>query len=273
MAINHPRVPTPISVYLLTHNSEKHLADILRPLQQCTDEICIIDSGSTDGTLAIAAQYHAKVLTRAFTNFREQRNFALEHCEHDWVLRLDSDEIPDTDFINVINKLRHSPAPDAKIAFQFSRHWNVLGKDVHAIYPVSRVPDFPVRLFNRQQVHYPKGSRKVHENPQGFTQLKLLPGSIKHITFTTEQEFTRKITLYTNLAAEDLLQQRKHLSNPAAYIHAISAFLKCYFIRRGILDGYAGRRIAQYAYQYTFEKYRKAIKLRTQQASGKSPNA
>lgn len=258
-----PTPLTPISAYVLTHNSEKHLADILNCLSQCTDEICVIDSGSADNTLAIATQHHAKIVSRPFSNFREQRNFALQQCQYDWVLSLDSDEIPDQHFINSLNRLRHAHAPNAKTAFQIRRKWNVLGRNVHAIYPVSRVPDFPVRLFNRQHVDYANHySKRVHENPTGFDHLTTLPGEIQHITFATTAELDQKIALYTDLAAQDLYDKRQTTAPLLQHLHGIAAFLKSYLIRRGYLDGRVGLRLASYAYQYTYQKYRKAHQLR-----------
>lgn len=67
---------TPLSCYILTHNSERRLAQVLASIQQIADEILIVDSGSTDQTLTIAHHFGATILTRSFDNFRDQRIFA-----------------------------------------------------------------------------------------------------------------------------------------------------------------------------------------------------
>src|SRR5690554_1671780 len=56
------------------------------------DEIILIDSHSTDNTVAVAQLYVTKCLYRKFDNFSEQKNFALQYATSDWVLFLDADE-------------------------------------------------------------------------------------------------------------------------------------------------------------------------------------
>ncbi len=81
----------PLSLYILTYNSEKYLEQILASASRVCDEIIIVDSGSTDSTKVVGQKFNCKIYDRAFDNFREQRNFALSQCTHDYVLSFDSD--------------------------------------------------------------------------------------------------------------------------------------------------------------------------------------
>ena len=83
-----------VSVVILTLNEERDLPLCLASLRQC-DDIVVLDSGSTDRTIQIAAQAHARVVTHPFKNFADQRNFAHRQIpfQHRWVMHLDADEI------------------------------------------------------------------------------------------------------------------------------------------------------------------------------------
>jgi len=83
-----------ISVVVLTLNEADNLARCLDSVRWC-DDILVLDSGSTDATVAIAQAAGARVLTRAFDTFASQRNFAMEEgaLRNPWVLHLDADEV------------------------------------------------------------------------------------------------------------------------------------------------------------------------------------
>ena len=195
-----------ISTYILTKNSEKYLSKILDELEKISDEILIIDSGSTDNTESIVSRYkNAKFCFHEFRNFKDQRLYAEKACTHDMVLFLDSDEIPNSKFIQSIKKLKKNGFEHD--AYRISRTWNVLGKDIGCIYPITS-PDHPVRLYNRKTVSY-KNSQLVHESLSGYHSLGKIKGDLKHFTFETKEELKRKVQFYTDIAAQDLILKRK----------------------------------------------------------------
>ena len=81
-----------ISAILITYNEQSDLPDALQSLRGVADEIVVVDSGSADRTREIARELGARVVSRPFTNFGEQKNFAAAQAAHDWVLSLDADE-------------------------------------------------------------------------------------------------------------------------------------------------------------------------------------
>ncbi|MGD0900435.1 MAG: glycosyltransferase family 2 protein [Thermoguttaceae bacterium] len=84
----------PVSILLLTLNEELNLPRCLEAITWC-DDIVVLDSYSTDRTVAIAKAAGARVFDRTFDNFAGQRNWALENVpfQHDWILHLDADEV------------------------------------------------------------------------------------------------------------------------------------------------------------------------------------
>ena len=237
-----------ISTYILTKNSEKYLAKIIDKLIQISDEILIIDSGSSDKTESIAKSYgKTKFYYNEFKNFKDQRLFAEKSCSNDMILFLDSDEIPNSEFIECVKKIKENGFEYD--AYSVTRVWNVLGKNVHSIYPVVS-PDYPVRLYNRNKVSF-RNSNLVHESLSGFDRLGSIGGTIYHYTFETKDELYRKLELYTDIAARDLILRNKKIKFYKIIFNPIAAFIKWYFFKKGYKDGQTGFILGKYAYLYT----------------------
>ena len=243
-----------LSAFILTLNSEKYLAQILQQLKKACDEIVIVDSESSDSTKAIAEKASVRFLSRAFDNFKNQRAYAVDQCSNNLVLMIDSDEIPDDDLISSLEKVKQTDEiPDA---YRLKREWFVLGKKIHAVYPVVS-PDYPVRLFDKRKSNF-DNSPVVHEEPSGYNSIGVLNGTLNHYTFETKKEIAEKLDRYTSLSAETLLKKKKSLSVFQQYLSATAAFMKWYFGKGGWKDGGVGLTLGRYAFDYTFLKYQKA---------------
>lgn len=249
-----------LSAYLLTKNSEKYLSAILDKVRDIAEDILIVDSGSTDRTEEIARSYsNVRWKTHPFNHFKEQRYFAEQQCLQDWILFLDSDELPDDTFIDAIKRLKSKGFGFA--AYSVQRNWNVLGKNIHCLYPVVS-PDFPIRLYNRKLASFKDSPQLVHEEPVGFDTSGRIEGSLQHITFETKVQLTNKLEFYTAIAAKDLINKRKSLSWAKLIFSPFSAFIKWYGLKDGYKDGLVGWQLGKYAFNYTLKKYQKAKKLR-----------
>src|SRR4051794_1162493 len=84
----------PITVVILTQDEELNLPGCLDSLAGVTDDVRILDSGSTDGTIELAKARNITVYHHEFTSFGEQRNWAIDNLppKYDWVFHLDADE-------------------------------------------------------------------------------------------------------------------------------------------------------------------------------------
>ena len=141
-----------LSIILLTYNSERTISNVAEQLLRISDDIVAVDSGSSDNTLAILEKKGIKSYFHKYETHALQMNFAIGLAKNDWVLCVDSDELFDNSTVENINRLKLH-LKDPLTAYRISRYWYVLGKIVHAIYPVSS-PDYPVRLFNRTKVQF-----------------------------------------------------------------------------------------------------------------------
>ncbi|WP_153114682.1 glycosyltransferase family 2 protein [Rhodocyclus tenuis] len=240
-----------ISVCILTFNSLRTLERCLQPAREVADELIVVDSGSTDGTLEYLSTQGLAPVYRPYDTHSRQMNFAIELASNDWVLCLDSDEFLDPATVERINELKKR-LDDVGQAYRITRHWYVLGREVRAIYPVSS-PDNPVRLFNRISARF--NDQPVDDKPTGFTTTETIPGHVVHDTFFSLNEVFDKVNGYTSR-----LVRHKTISPSLlrAAISPIFAFLKWYFRKGGYKDGALGIITATYAALYTFLKYLKA---------------
>src|SRR4051794_21957646 len=83
----------PISVIILTFNESRNIRDCLESVQDLSDDVIIVDSGSTDNTLSITSSYNCKIYFHPFENYSKQRNWAFSNveCKHEWILNVDAD--------------------------------------------------------------------------------------------------------------------------------------------------------------------------------------
>lgn len=240
-----------LSVCLLTFNSARRLTACVAPLTKVADEIIVVDSGSTDDTYAILARFGITPVQRAYKTHSDQMNHAASLAANDWVLCMDSDEILDER--SVANILALKPQlDDPGMAYRISRHWHVLGRPVHAFYPVSS-PDYPVRLFNRRRARF--NDAPVDDKPVGFDDTRVIDGHVIHDTFYSLHEVFSKLNTYTTRLCRFKDVKPSLLD---AFARAPFAFLKWYFVKGNWKDGRVGLVGGIYAFGYTFLKYFKA---------------
>ena len=255
-----------ISTYILTYNSQKYLEKVIRPLVAFSDEIVIIDSGSSDQTVDIAEKFGARVIYRKFDNFSSQRQFAIDSCCYEWIFNVDSDEVADESFVEAMMSLKSKLHNIEFDAYRVQRYWYIMGQSVRSFYPVTS-PDYVVRLFKKEKAFFDV-SYSVHETVEGFDNISPNPiSSINHYTFESKEEINRKLELYTDLAAQDAEMKGKRGGLLNSLIHAISAFIKWYLKNGAYKDGRIGLLGAKYAFCYTYKKYIKINKIRNRSIS------
>ena len=101
----------PISCYIRAKNEARKIADVVRAVRPVVDEVVLVDSGSTDDTVALAEAEGARVVHQAWLGYGAQKRFAEEQCRNDWLLSLDADEVISPAFAAELNALFAASEP------------------------------------------------------------------------------------------------------------------------------------------------------------------
>lgn len=223
----------PISVTILTKNSQTYLTQCLTALQDF-DEVIILDNGSTDNSLEIAKSYsNVHIHYHKFVGFGAMKNLVASFAKNDWILNIDSDEIMTSELVQEIRQLNLS---DVNIVYSIPRINHYRGKPIKTC---GWYPDQVKRLYAKSAVSF--NDKKVHESLQITDKNRLiaLTQPLLHYSFANAEGLINKMQQYTSLFAE---QQKfyKRSSIWKAIAHGISAFIKNYFIKKGFLSGSDG---------------------------------
>ena len=250
--LRSPRLIAPdvalMSATILTKNSATHLEAVLAALQWC-DEVVVLDTGSTDETMAIA-QRHPNVqlyrLDGAFPGFGRAHQQAVALARHDWILSVDSDEIVSAELAAEIAAL----PLDQRIVYAMPFHNYFNGRRITSC---GWHPDRHARLFNRRATNF-CGS-EVHERVQTADLfVRQLRHPIRHYSYDSMDDFLRKMRAYSQLFAEQHAG-RKSSGTGKAVCRSLWAFGKSYLWQRGCLQGGEGLVISAYKAQTVFWKY------------------
>lgn len=250
-----------LTIIILTKNEEKNIKQIIINAKQCTNQILVVDSGSTDSTVKFAEDAGAKVVYREWDNdFSAQRNFALQHVTTPWVFYLDADEFLDKE---LIDSIKNALAKNDNKQYSMLRRIHAFGfKYKHGIFK----PDEVLRIFPFDKVHW---EGKVHERPVCDMPKERLKGYIEHYTYESWQDWWKKAGRYTSIWAEDAYKRNKKTSVGSAFFHAAYGFFRAYIIEAGFIDGWSGLYSSILHFIYTMIKYLKLYELQ-QKNNGKA---
>ena len=247
-------MPT-LSVILITRNEEANLRDCLTSLGGLAQQVVIVDTASTDGTIAIAQEFGATIAQPAdWPGFGPQKNRALDLATGDWVLSLDADERLTPELRAEIAGVLEKPGNSTCFAIprlswycgRFIRHsgWN---------------PDYVDRLFQRGTARF--SNDLVHERLIPSGSVVKLKNHMLHYSFMNYSQVLQKIDRYSSASAEQAFAKVKRSSPLAAIGHGAWSFFRTYFIRLGFLDGPQGFSLALANAQGSYYRYMKICEL------------
>ncbi len=220
-----------LSVYLITKNEAAHLAQVLASCVGA-DEIVVVDSGSTDGTVEIAGAAGARVIHQDWLGFARQKDFALRQCTHEWVLNMDGDEILSAGAMPLI---RQAIASGRAVGYRIARDDEFMGESMSA----SHCRPF-LRVYRRDQAAWDL-NKTVHEHIEVPGPHPAIPGVIiHHKGYDSVTVYMDKLNRYA--ALKNVMWERAGRGGSAARVFAAFplALFKHLFFRRMIFSGPRG---------------------------------
>jgi len=244
-----------LSVVVITYNEEDNIERCLKSIASIADEILIVDSFSTDNTIAVAESMGAKVIKNPFKGFIQQRSFATKHAKYDHILALDADEVVSPKLLQSIKAAKQDWTHDCYYNNRLNRFGN------RWIRHGAWYPDRKMRLFDRRKVTF--GGIEPHDQivpAQGATE-KRLKGDLHHIMQENIFERIHKINEFSTVAARSLHQKGKKGSYFRLFYKPLCRFLGDYFLKLGLLDGFYGFFLAVASAHYAFYREAKLMEL------------
>jgi glycosyltransferase involved in cell wall biosynthesis len=247
-----PKSRATISATVITLNEERNIRACLDNLGWC-DEVVVVDSVSSDQTVALARQQGARVLTRPFAGYADQKNFALAQATMDWILSVDADERVTPELAAEIMAALANPGD--VVGFFLPRRNHVFGRWInHGEW----WPQYLLRLIRRGQGQW-QGA--VHEVLLADGPVRHLRTPLLHYPNLNLSAYLARIDRYTTMEAQAWYAAGLRPSLWKMLLYPPGLFAYEYIWRRGALDGIYGLVLAILMAYYTFLKRAKLWEL------------
>lgn len=226
------------------------------------DEVVVMDSGSSDGTVDIALRYTDRVLHRGWTGYADQKNAVADAARWDWVFSLDADEVCSTELASEISRW-WKPGSDGGRGYLIPRLTRFMGRWIrHTDWS----PDHQLRLYDRTCGRW--GGGRVHESVKVSGPVGRMAGRIMHYSYDDMGDYLKKLETYTRLSALDMRDRGRRPSFCKIALSPAAAFLKSYVLKRGFLDGLPGLVVGGLSAVSAFVRQVRLLELVRQQSGG-----
>jgi glycosyltransferase involved in cell wall biosynthesis len=254
-----------VSVTIITLNEAAHI-DACLEAASWADEILVVDSGSTDDTVARARARGARVLVRDWPGYAAQKNAAAAEATHDWILSIDADERVTPELAGEIRRVLASS--DLPSGFRIRRVTFHLGRWIRT---TDWYPDHQLRLYDRRRARWTP--RRVHESVTAEGDVGTLQAELQHHAYRDISHHHQTMDRYTTLAAQEMFDAGRRASLVDLTVHPAAAFLRNYLLRRGFAAGVAGLIISVMNAHYVFLKFAKlwAMEKKTSRVLSQKP--
>src|ERR1700679_3960152 len=245
-----------LSIVIISLNEERNIARCLKSLRFSKKvfgriESIVVDAQSRDKTTAVARQLGAKVFTRAWKGYGDQKNWALAKARGEWILSLDADEELTTSLIAEIEKAVFQNSKEIDGYF-IKRKAFFLGKWIRHC---GWWPDAQLRLFKRGQGVFT--IEPVHEGLEVKGKTLELDEPMNHYTYDSIHQYLEKMNRYSDLSIIDIKQKKKTFWKFYVTVAPFLTFFRMYISRRGFLDGWHGLVVCGLSAFHDFCKYAK----------------
>ena len=252
-----------LSAVIITQNEALHIKRCLQSLTFCTERI-VVDSGSTDATVALASPF-ARVVHQPWLGYGQQKNFANSLAKGPWILSLDADEEVSELLQNEIRNCL-SASRDTVDAYDMPRLTFHMGKSVrHGGW----YPDRAVRLFRKDKGQWTEPL--VHERLYVSGRRGHLKNPLWHYSYQSTEDQVARLNHYSTLRALEMWKKGKNSSLGKIIWRPVVKWLEVYCFKLGFLDGKRGWVLAMTAAFSSFMQWVKLWELEQQRNHGTTP--
>lgn len=245
--------PVKLSAIIITRNEAANIAACLACVAFC-DERIVVDSGSDDATVEIAAAAGATVKAHEWAGFGTQKNFALAQARGEWVFSIDADErVPAALAAEIVAAIAAASSPGSPNGYEIARLSTFLGRPMrHSGW----FPDYVLRLFRRGRARFTDDL--VHERVVCDGPIGRLAGVLDHHPVRRLEDAIGRVDSYSTAGACMLTVSGRRVSFASGITHGLWSFLRAYILRLGFLDGPEGFLLAVANAEGTYYRYMKA---------------
>lgn len=237
---------------VITFNEEANIQRCLKSVP-FADDIVVVDSYSTDQTVALATAAGARVVQEKWRGFGPQKKFATSLAKNDWILSLDADEALSPELASELYECFSDLDPSK--GYLLPRRSYHLGRWIRF---GGWYPDYQLKLFNKSRAAWTEA--EVHESIQ-VPQKAKLQRDVLHWVFEDLSDQVKTNDRYSSLGAQQMWAQGKRFSYLKLCFKPLGKFVETYIVKQGFRDGLPGFIIAVGAAYSLFLKFAKLWEL------------
>ena len=237
-----------ISASVIVYNEEDNIADLCESLDWA-DEIVIVDSGSTDGTVEIAKKFTDKIFQYEFKGYKDKHQFADAQTAGDWIFWIDADERVTPELRESIASLRDRDDNALPEGFRIARKTFYLGRWIRFC---GWYPDYQMRLYRKSRSFWDGVS--PHETARVEGKVETLSGELLHYTKRDLSDHHRVLERYASLASEYKVANGEKAGAMSIFFGPVGAFFRTFILKQGFRDGTRGLIISMFTAYGVFLK-------------------
>jgi glycosyltransferase involved in cell wall biosynthesis len=255
-----------ITATIITFNEEANIRAACESVSWA-NEILVVDSESTDRTREIAEECGARVITRAWPGFAQQKQFAADAAKHEWIFSLDADERVSEELRHSIEDLLYTSEERLADAYRIARRSFYMGRWIRG---GGWYPNYQLRLYRKSRGVW-KGAH-IHESVKMAegARVEILDGDMLHYSIRDAEHHNRMIgERYAPLAARQMYEEKRRTSPLRIATAGLAAFLRSFILKGGFRDGLAGYAIARFAAHNAYLKHLLLWEMQREKITGK----
>jgi glycosyltransferase involved in cell wall biosynthesis len=239
----------PVTLCVMTYNEAANIAACLKSVPFVGEKL-VVDCGSTDATVDIAAQHGARVLHQPWLGFGRQRQFATAEASHDWILFLDADETLTPESVREFEQRLPGLLESDLAGAILRRSAYFMGAPMRWYRPM--VGERIHRLYHRGRATW--NDARVHEYLTFHGPVTEFRHALRHHMSPTLAHKELKLLAYSELKTRDWLDRGRRSQLWLCPLVFAATFFKDYVLRFGCLDGWRGYILAHLAANYAVYK-------------------